>query len=156
MAIPDLLRGCPLFFELYDKEVERIVHMCDVFEVPTGEAIIRDGEIGNDIFVVLEGAAVAQKSTPKGIITVNILKQGDVFGEMVLVDEKIRSATIMATANCSILRVKYKDIFVLFQKEPKIFGIVILNLSRLLAKRLRNANKTIVTLQEDIDKRRAA
>lgn len=148
MAIPDLLRGCPLFYELFDEEVEKIVKYCTVYTFEAGQSIVQDGQSGNEIFVVLDGTVTVQKETPQGTITIQQLKQGDVFGEMVLVDEKVRSADIIAATVSYILEIKYENIFSLFKKEPKVFGLMILNLSRLLAKRLRGSNQIIVKLQE--------
>jgi CRP-like cAMP-binding protein len=150
MAIPDLLRGCPLFHELMDKEVEKIVQSSHVYTFNEGEQIIKDGEEGDEIFVVLDGSAMVQKDTPQGVIKIQQLQQGDVFGEMVLIDERIRSADIISETHTNILEIKYENIFGLFKNDPKIFGLMILNLSRLLAKRLRGSNKIIVKLKDKI------
>lgn len=156
MAIPDLLRGCPLFFELFDEEVEKIVKYCTVYTFEPGQSIVKDGQSGNEIFVVLDGMANVKKTTPNGVIQIQQLKQGDVFGEMVLVDEKVRSADIVAESICYVLEIRYDNIFSLFKKEPKIFGLMILNLSRLLAKRLRGSNQIIVKLQQEQSGKKAA
>lgn len=147
MAIPDHLRGCPLFFELYDEEIEKIVKHCTVYTFETGDTIVKDGQDGNEIFVMLDGAASVRKTTARGVLVVQQLKTGDVFGEMVLVDEKKRSADIVAEAKCYVLEIKYDEVFRLFKSEPQIFGLMILNLSRLLAKRLRSANEFVMKLQ---------
>ena len=148
MAIPDHLRGCPLFFELYDEEIEKIVKFCTVYTFEAGDPIVKDGQDGNEIFVMLEGTASVRKTTAKGSLLIQSLKNGDVFGEMVLVDEKKRSADIIADSHAYVLEIKYDDVFRLFKSESQIFSIMILNLSRLLAKRLRSANEFVLKLQE--------
>jgi len=148
MAIPDLLRGCPLFKELYDKELEKIVRHCSVYNFKKDDLIVQEGEEGDAIFVILEGDAKVQKTIAGGTIQIQPLSRGDVFGEMVLLDERIRSADVLAVTNCAILELKYGSVFQLFKKEPRIFGILILNLSRLLAQRLRGSNQIIVELGE--------
>lgn len=147
MAIPDLLRGCPLFFELFDDEIEKIVKYCTVFTFESGDAIVSEGQEGNEIFVLLEGQAVVQKNVSGELLRIQELRAGDVFGEMVLVDEKTRSADIKAEVRCYVLEIKYDDVFALFKSEPQIFGLMILNLSRLLAKRLRSSNELIMKIQ---------
>ncbi len=149
MAIPDHVRGCPLFFELYDEEIEKIVKYCTVYTFAAGDPIVKDGQEGNEIFVMLEGAASVRKTTARGVLVVQQLKTGDVFGEMVLVDEKKRSADIVAEAKSYVLEIKYDEVFKLFKSEPQIFGLMILNLSRLLAKRLRSANEFVLKLQAE-------
>jgi len=152
MAIPDLLRGCPLFFEMYDKEIEKLVRNCSVLSFEKGDTIVRDGEEGHQIFVLLEGEALVQKKTAKGLIKIQPLKQGDVFGEMVLVDEKMRSADIVAQVYSYVLEIDYSEIFALFKKEPRIFGLLILNLSRLIARKLKSSNQIILDLQNKLEK----
>ena len=88
--------------------------------------------------------------TPEGILKIMTLEKGDVFGEMVLLDDKIRSADIKIEKSSDILEMKYHQIFELFKKEPRIFGLLLLNMSRMLAKRLRSTNKIIVGLREKI------
>lgn len=148
MAIPDLLKGCPLFYELYDKEIEKIVQYCNVITFKPGDVVVTDGQVGDEIYIVLEGLVTVQKKLETETLTIQDLGAGDVFGEMVLVSEKTRSADIIAHSECSILEIGYNDIFNIFQKEPAIFGLIILNLSRLLAKRLKNSNDMILMLQD--------
>lgn len=148
MAIPDLLRGCPLFYELYDEEMERLVKYCNVFTFEPGTTIIKDGSEGQEILILLSGTAWVEKATSAGIVRVTTINQGDVFGELVLVDERVRSADVVAETACYVLEIKYESIFELFKKEPKIFGLIMLNVSRLLAKRLRNSNQIIQQLKQ--------
>lgn len=148
MAIPDELKGCPLFYEMYEKEIEKIVKRGLVGTYEPGEPIIRDGDEGDEIFVVLEGKLIVQKQTAEGIIKIAPLVKGDVFGELVLLDEKIRSADIISQEVSHVLELSYNQIFYLYEKEPRIFGVLLLNLSRLLAKRLRATNSIIVDLRK--------
>lgn len=147
MSVLDLLKGCPLFYELYPKEIEKLASHCNVLTFNDGDYIVKDQEEGNEVYVILEGDAVIEKKLPHGTKRIAELHQGDVFGEMVLIDEKTRSADIKATKKSFVLEIPYDSIYVMFQKEPRIFGLLLLNLSRLIAQRLRMANKTIVDLQ---------
>jgi CRP-like cAMP-binding protein len=63
-----------------------------------GEVIIEEGSKGSWIYVILEGSAKVKKRTPKGVITVDILREGEVFGEMVFLEggKSPRSASIVA------------------------------------------------------------
>jgi CRP/FNR family cyclic AMP-dependent transcriptional regulator len=148
MAIPDLLRGCPLFFELYDSEIERITRFCAVTSHEPGGAIVREGQEGDEIFVILEGSAYIEKQTQQGPLRIHTLRKGDPFGELVLVDERKRSADIVAAENCSVLEMHYSQIFSLYEEEPRIFGLIMLNLSRLLARRMRETNLSLQALRE--------
>ncbi|NRA46726.1 MAG: cyclic nucleotide-binding domain-containing protein [Oligoflexales bacterium] len=149
MSIPDELKGCPLFYEMYEKEIEKIVKRGLVGTYQPGEVIVADGVEGDEIFVVLDGRLVVQKKTPAGVIEIAPLVKGDVFGELVLLDEKIRSADIVSIEVSDVLELSYSQIFSLYEKEPNIFGVLMLNVSRLLAKRLRATNKIIVELRKE-------
>jgi CRP-like cAMP-binding protein len=63
-----------------------------------GEVIIEEGSRGSWIYVILEGSAKVKKRTPKGMITIDILREGEVFGEMVFLEggKSPRSASIIA------------------------------------------------------------
>lgn len=150
MAMSDLLAGCPLFYELYDKEIEKIARACEVYTFQKGEFLVRDNDEGHEIYVVLDGRAIVQKESKKGLIQIQPLSKGDVFGEMVLVDENIRSADIVADSTCSVLEISYETIFQLFKSDPRIFGLLQLNLSRLIAKRLRASNEIIKEIREKL------
>jgi len=150
MAIPDLLRGCPLFFELYDTEIERITRYCAVTSYEPGGQIVAEGQEGDEIFVILEGSAHIEKMTAQGPLRIHTLRKGDPFGELVLVDERKRSANIVAAEDCSVLELHYSQIFNLYEQEPRIFGLIMLNLSRLLARRLRETNLSLQALREKV------
>ena len=79
------------------------------------------------------------------------LKKGDLFGEMVLLDEKTRTADIMATTYTDVLVLSYDVIFGIFKKNPKIFSLLMLNLCRLLAKRLKSSSNEIKNLNAIIN-----
>ena len=139
MSIPAELKSCPLFFEMYEKEIKKIVKKSLVSRYEPSEVIVHDGEEGDQIFVVLDGMVEISKCTDQGVISIARLRVGDVFGEMVLLDERVRSADITAATECHILELSYADVFDLYRSEPTVFGLLMLNLSRMLARRLRMA-----------------
>ena len=63
-----------------------------------GDVIIEEGSKGSWIYVILEGSAKVKKRTPKGMITIDILREGEVFGEMAFLEggKSPRSASIIA------------------------------------------------------------
>ena len=150
-----LLKSCPLFFELYDAEIEKMVKYCTVYTFEEGDKVISDGEEGDQVFVMLEGHAMVQKETGSEIVKIQPLKAGDVFGEMSLMGEKTRQADIVTTDTSFILEIKYDQIFSLFKEEPKIFGLVLFNLSRLVSRRLAASNQIIIGLQKELREKSA-
>jgi CRP-like cAMP-binding protein len=146
MSIINIIKSSPLFFELFDQEIEEIIQECNVLSLEQGQAIVQEGDEGDEIFLILNGGA----DVMKGDICLAHLKKGDLFGEMVLLDERTRSADIIANTYTDVLILSYDVIFGYFQKKPKIFSILILNLCRLLAKRLKGSGDEIKKLNAKI------
>ncbi len=73
-------------------------YIVDVRTYPDGEAIIEEGSRGSWIHIVLEGSVKVKKRTAKGMVTIDTLKEGEIFGEMVFLEggEGARSASVMA------------------------------------------------------------
>ncbi|MFO7737136.1 MAG: cyclic nucleotide-binding domain-containing protein [Desulfatiglandaceae bacterium] len=65
---------------------------------PDKSVIIEEGSKGDWVYVILEGRAKVRRKTTKGVVTLDTLKEGDIFGEMVLLTtgQEFRSATVMA------------------------------------------------------------
>jgi CRP/FNR family cyclic AMP-dependent transcriptional regulator len=68
---------------------------------PNGSMIIEEGTVGDWVYVILEGSAKVRKKTPKGSVTVDTLKEGDVFGEMGFLEggKRLRSASVVASGD---------------------------------------------------------
>lgn len=152
MSVISLVKGCPLFHEIYDHEVEKILRNCVVASFVQGDHIIKQGDNGTDICIILTGEAdiiVDKNGEQKFIATLNA---GDLFGEMVLLNETQRTANIMAKTNCDVLVFGQDTFYQMYNKSPEVFSLLALNLSRLITKRLKQANTIISNLTEQISK----
>ena len=99
MPIPDSVQACPLFFELFEDEIKVIVKDCRILQFEEGDKIIREGDLGEEIFVILDGSAAVEKTSKEKNkrIRVQDLVVGDVFGELCIIGEKTRQADIVST-----------------------------------------------------------
>lgn len=143
MSVLQVVKGCPMFYELYDQEIMKIVGMCRVISLEAGDYVFKEGDSGNEIFLILQGRAAVEKME----IELAELRKGDLFGEMVLLKENVRNADVVAKSFLDVLVLDYDDIFGLYEKDTKIFSIIMLNLSRMLATRLKGTGKQIVELK---------
>jgi CRP/FNR family cyclic AMP-dependent transcriptional regulator len=68
---------------------------------PNESVIIEEGTVGDWVYVILEGSAKVRKKSPKGMVTVDTLKEGDVFGEMGFMEggKRLRSASVIASGD---------------------------------------------------------
>ncbi len=146
MSILNTIKGCPLFYELYDSEIIKIVEKCQVLHLQPNDYIFRNNEMGDDLFLILSGSAVVEKNGLK----LASLRKGDLFGEMVLLKDNKRNADIYSDNFSSVLRINYDDIFSFYQNDKKIFSLLTLNLARLMATRLKKAGSHIADLKEKI------
>jgi CRP/FNR family transcriptional regulator, cyclic AMP receptor protein len=146
MSIMNIIKASPLFHELYDEEIDALIEKCSVMSLNQGEAIFKEGDSGDEIFLILTGAAEVRR----GELVLAQLRKGDLFGEMVLLNDNIRSADIIASSYTDVLVMDYKSIFSFYQTNPKLFSILILNLSRLLAKRLHKTGQDLKELSEQL------
>jgi CRP-like cAMP-binding protein len=141
MAIPDLLKDCTLFLELYDREIEKIVKDCHVYTFERGQTIVAAGHEGKEIYVILDGSVEIQKRDDSGSVErLQVLKKGDVLGEASLLEERVYRSDVVARTTASLLEIPYEAFFSRFKTEPRVFAIVMLNLSRMMARRLRSAS----------------
>lgn len=68
---------------------------------PNESVIIEEGTVGDWVYVILEGSAKVRRKTPKGMVTIDILKEGDMFGEMGFLEggKRLRSASVIASGD---------------------------------------------------------
>ena len=149
MSLTEIVKGCPLFYDLYDKEVEQILTRCLVLSFEKGENVITQGEEGEEIFIVLSGELEVRKVIDDGFIPLIKLHGGDLFGELVLINKTMRTADVVTTQKSDILVLEYDKIFSMYEKDTKIFALLLLNLARLLTERLDNTNKLLEKLKKE-------
>ncbi len=141
------LAGCPLFQGLEEEALDHLAAASMLQRARKGEAIIHEGEHGERLFVIVAGRVRTEKRTPSGDLwTVRLIEQGGVFGELSLLDREIRSATVSAEADCTLLGID-RDRFQAFgDRHPRAGLAVTRRLAERLASRLRKSNEDAVTL----------
>jgi len=93
-----VLLSVPILKTLADHEREAVVDACETVTFANGERIITQGEPGDTFYIVQEGAcSVTQAATPgAAAVEVAVLATGDYFGEMALLNDDVRQATVTA------------------------------------------------------------
>ncbi len=112
----ELIRQVPLFSQLSRREVEEITKIADEIDVKAGKVLTREGERGNEFFVLLGGAARVERGGKK----VNTLGRGDFFGEIALVSRSPRTATVTTTEPSDLLVITGTSFRALLEHSPRI------------------------------------
>ena len=130
-----LLGKVPLFSECSQKELAKIAGLADEIEVDKGTVLTKEGMPGRECFVVSEGSA---KATLRGK-KLATYKPGDVFGEMSLLDNEPRSATITADSDMVLFVVDSRSFWGLCEQAPSVTRKIMKSISQ----RLRRVEKAL-------------
>lgn len=138
------LGRCPLFAMLSPAELDFLGRLANPVRLAPGEAAVREGEPGDELFVVLEGELEVYASGADGIPKV-LQRIGPFthFGELSLIDHDVRSATVRARTEAQLLRWTAANL-VSFRKHSKDgFTFVLINIVRQLSAVVRDANRRL-------------
>lgn len=95
----DRLRTVPLFAACNDKHLEFIATRVDEVDVPAGRALTEQGKSGGEFFIVISGSADVRRDGK----SVDTIAAGDFFGEIALLDNGPRTATVVASTPMRLL-----------------------------------------------------
>ena len=112
--------------------------------------MIEEGQEGEEIYILLEGIAELEKNTKAGKVRVEKLRQGEVFGLLIMLDSKNYGIDLRALTKVTVLELKHKNLMKLFEKNPRIFGIIAMNISRIMSKRLQVFLKKIGEIKQEM------
>ena len=99
----DVLSKIPLFQGIPQDQMIDILRMLRPVSFKPGELIFREGAEGKAAFVIQSGAVEIFLNSAKGSIVVARFKEGEIFGELALIDGSPRSAGARAMTQCDIL-----------------------------------------------------
>jgi CRP-like cAMP-binding protein len=131
-----LLEAVPLFHGLSTKELGRVARVADEVSMAAGSVIAEEGAPGDAFYLLADGAAVVRRSGKK----IATLGSGDFFGEMSLLDDGPRSATVELTRDSRLLVMHRKDFAGIIADMPGVAR----KLLQCLATRLREADRKMV------------
>lgn len=134
------LRGLPIFADCTDDELAEIDGLSDEIRVPAGRFLIRQGDIGREFIIVIEGQAVVTRDD----IAVARLGPGDFFGELALLAATERNATVTAETDLLVTVIDRRGFQTLLEDSPSLTRSLLRSTAKRLAeldeenRRLRN------------------
>lgn len=114
------------------------------FTVQAGEAVFREGDMGNSFYVLIAGDVVVEKMRDGKPVELTRLGPGECFGEMALVGNDVRSATVRATGPLVAMRF-YRE---LIDANPESASAIYRNIARILAGRLGESSLMLADLKK--------
>ena len=134
----DVLKSVPLLGTMSRRHLDLIARHADEVSVPAGKVLARQGGLCREFFVVLEGRARVEQNGKK-IATV---RKGEMLGEMSLIDNKPRGATVTAETPMTLLVLESRSFGALLDDIPQLRKKVLVT----LCERLRAANAKLAMM----------
>jgi CRP-like cAMP-binding protein len=124
----ELLKKIPLFAECSKTDLREIARITDELKVDAGTVLIREGEPGHELFVVVRGQLEVHRNGG----TVAFIGPGEIAGEMALLSSRPRTATVAAATEAYLLRAGDRAFLELLDRTPLLW----LKVARALADRV--------------------
>jgi len=99
----DELRQIPLFADLSEEDLEQLHKMAETVSVPAGQLVLREGDPGDSLYVVLAGELEVTKRQGSQDVLLALYKPGQFFGEMTLLEQVPRSASVRTLRESRLL-----------------------------------------------------
>ena len=112
----ELISKVPLFSECSKTDLKKVAQLADELDIADGRDLTREGEPGREFFVLVDGEAVVRRRGRK----VATLAPGDFFGEMALLTDAPRNATVTTTGDARVLVVADRDFRRLLRESPQL------------------------------------
>ena len=129
----EVLAKMPLFARLTERELLRVMQAVEVREYRDGEVVIREGDKGDELFIVLDGSV----RVTRGEAVLTDLGPGEHVGEMALIRSVPRSATVSAVGGkAELIAIRRADFFEILRKEHEIAVKMLWQFLGVLADRL--------------------
>ena len=153
----DLLRETEIFRNVTEDQIRKILKISREVTFAEGEVIMREGEDGDTLYIILEGTVEVVKSLVRGdmdeeenrknkVFTRLDASGHAVFGEIALLETMRRTATIKTMTKCRFYEIKKDDFLNLAETDHELGFRILLNLARIVSARLRKADEDTIKL----------
>jgi CRP/FNR family transcriptional regulator, cyclic AMP receptor protein len=154
-----LLQETALFRNLTSVEIGKVLKIAREVEFVQDDIVMREGDFGDTLYIIQKGTVeVAKCLTMEGmdvddnateankVFTRLDASQHAVFGEIALLEETRRTATIRAVTDCVLLEIRKDDFLQLAEEDNRLGYQILLNLAQIVSARLRRADEDTIKL----------
>ena len=137
------LKRVPLFSGLGERQLEKVAAGSVRRSFARGRMVVAEGEPSSALYILLAGRAKVQRSDSEGKeVILAVLGSGECVGEMSLIDDAPRSASVITMESCEFMAINKETFLATLEENPQIE----LKIMKGLVKRLREADRKIETL----------
>lgn len=144
LQIHEALRNNYLMQGLTEAQIASVAELASTKMFQGGDVVVRQFAKDNDLLIVLTGKARVNNFNGELIAEAG---PGSIIGEMSLIDDKPRSATVVAVGDTTAVTIPNAALWTLMNDEPAIAKVILLNVSRILTARLRAANVALDSVE---------
>lgn len=139
-----LFQQTEIFRDLDDEEIEGVAQLCQVQHLKHGEYVFREGDQGDRLYIVADGAVRISRDVPgAGEEAITVLGPGACFGEMAVLDRSERSADAIVHSSCTLLTITRSDFQLILDSDRELAYRLLRSVVRLLCARLRTTNDNL-------------
>ena len=142
----ELLRQVPFFSEIEPGKLKLLAFMSERVGYDAGKTLFRQGDLGDAAYLIIDGEADIIVDTPSGALTIATLGANDIVGEMAILCDVPRTATVRAKNRLVALRIA-KDPFMRMVRE---FPNMSVSIMRELAHRLELTNNRLLKATSEV------
>jgi len=151
----ELFKKIFLFQDLEGNEIQQVLNSTHTRNFTAGTTILQEGETGDSLFIMGDGEVeitkaltlVLDEDTPKEKVMIRLkAEDGVCFGEMALLENEARSATVTALSDCNLLELHQQEFLALIHENPQMGLKILLRLAQLLSRHLRKSNQDVIKL----------
>ena len=149
-----LIPRCALLENFSPSEVRELAHFMDVYRAETGVEVIREGEGGDFMLMIIEGKVEVRKrdrwNTPQ---TIAVVEAGKTLGEMSMIDGEARFATCVAIETVLVAMLDRESLARIIIEQPLLGAKVLMELVLMLSQRLRATSQRLLGLLDEQQQR---
>jgi serine/threonine protein phosphatase PrpC len=142
----EMLRTMPLFRHLTYKEQTAVLSIATTQSFEVDEEIVSEGDHGDDLFIMVKGRVMIEKNG----VQIAEVQTGGHFGEMGLVDNAPRSATVRAIEPTRAMVIPRADLMTLMKREPVLAVKMLWSFLQVLSDRLRTMNSDLSEARQEL------
>jgi CRP/FNR family transcriptional regulator, cyclic AMP receptor protein len=116
----EVLRSIPIFAKIEPAKLKLLAFTSERLRFMDGDEICHQGEVGDAAYIILEGEADVLVDTPGGALRVATVGKNDIIGEIAILCDVPRTATVTASTDVETLKVSKDNFFQLLTQFPQI------------------------------------